>query len=120
MTLPFASVGAVGVVSVVSNLLPSRVRALCEAFLSGRWNDALSIHRGLFELTRTLFAETNPIPVKSAMKMLGRDSGALRLPMCDAGEATQHALRKVLATIGLLQKETERTQSPLGSVAASR
>jgi 4-hydroxy-tetrahydrodipicolinate synthase len=120
MTLPFASVGGVGVVSVVSNLFPGRVRALCEAFLGERWKEALSIHRGLFDLTRALFAETNPIPIKSAMRMLGRDSGALRLPMCEASEATQKALRAALFATGLTQRESERARSPLGSVSIAR
>ncbi len=101
MTLPFASVGAVGVVSVVSNLVPSRVQRLCDAFLSGKWGEALSIHRGLFELARTMFLETNPIPIKAAMKLLVRDSGALRLPMSDASETTVSAIRKALSAAEL-------------------
>jgi 4-hydroxy-tetrahydrodipicolinate synthase len=97
MTLPFASVGAVGVVSVVSNLLPGRIERLCRACLAGRFGDALAIHRTLIELARVMFLETNPIPVKAAMRLLGRDSGAMRLPMCEPGEATLAQIRKVIA-----------------------
>jgi 4-hydroxy-tetrahydrodipicolinate synthase len=102
MTLPFASVGGVGVVSVVSNLLPGRVSALCAATLGGRWDEALAIHRELFRFCRVMFLETNPIPVKAAMKLLGRDSGALRLPMTDASAETVKALREALTSAELL------------------
>ncbi len=102
LTLPIAAVGGVGVISVTSNLVPGRVAALCEACLSQRWSDALEIHRELSALNKALFLETNPIPVKAAMKMLGRDSGVLRLPMTQATSATCDALRKVLTTHELL------------------
>lgn len=101
MTLPFASVGAVGVVSVVSNLLPGAVARLCGLCGQGRFAEALVVHRRLMELCRALFAETNPIPVKAAMRLLGRDSGALRLPMCEASEGTLRALERALAGVGL-------------------
>ena len=81
MTLPFASVGAVGVVSVISNLVPGRVQALCDAFNAADFALALRLHRELLRLARAMFVETNPIPVKAAMKLLGRDTGAMRLPM---------------------------------------
>jgi 4-hydroxy-tetrahydrodipicolinate synthase len=102
LTLPFAAIGGVGVVSVVSNILPARVAGLCTAFLEGRWGDALAIHRELFEFSRAMFLETNPIPIKSALKMLGRDTGSLRLPMSPASDATVAAVRKALTTQGLL------------------
>jgi 4-hydroxy-tetrahydrodipicolinate synthase len=101
MTLPFASVGGVGVVSVVSNLLPGQMSALCAAILSGRWSEALAIHRRLFDFCRTMFLETNPIPVKAAMKLLGRDSGSIRLPMCEPTAATVEALKKALVAAEL-------------------
>jgi 4-hydroxy-tetrahydrodipicolinate synthase len=102
LTLPFASVGAVGVVSVVSNILPGQVAALCKAFLSGNWGEALSVHRALFDFSRAMFLETNPIPVKAALKMLGRDTGAVRLPMCEPTPATLTALRQALTAQHLL------------------
>ena len=102
MTLPFASVGGVGVVSVVSNILPAKVAGLCRATRENRWGEALQIHRELFEFCRAMFIETNPIPVKAALKLLGRDTGSLRLPMSDAAESTVAALRKALAAQGLL------------------
>jgi 4-hydroxy-tetrahydrodipicolinate synthase len=102
LTLPFASVGAVGVVSVVSNILPAKIAALCDAFLKGRWADALAVHRDLFDFSRAMFLETNPIPVKAAMKMLGRDTGAIRLPMCEPTAATLAAVRQALTAQHLL------------------
>jgi 4-hydroxy-tetrahydrodipicolinate synthase len=97
MTLPFATVGAVGVVSVVSNIAPRLVSSMCAAFLGGKWDEAMKLHRRLFELSRAMFLETNPIPVKAAMKLLGTDSGSLRLPMTEATPATIDRLRQVLA-----------------------
>lgn len=102
LTLPMAAVGAVGVVSVLSNVVPSRVSAMCDAFLSDRWGDALTIHRQLAALGRALFLETNPIPVKAAMMLLGRDTGALRLPMTPATEKTIERLKQVLTSHELL------------------
>jgi 4-hydroxy-tetrahydrodipicolinate synthase len=102
MTLPFASLGAVGVVSVASNVAPAKVSALCAATLAGRWEEALKIHRGLFGLCRAIFAETNPIPVKAAMKLLGRDSGSVRLPMTEATAGTVQLLREALTASELM------------------
>ena len=102
MTLPFASVGGVGVVSVISNVLPQRVAALCRAILAGEWAEARRLHDGLLPVCRAMFAETNPIPVKAAMAMLGRDTGAVRLPMTPATEATLAGLRTALTGAGLL------------------
>jgi 4-hydroxy-tetrahydrodipicolinate synthase len=102
MTLPFASIGGVGVVSVVSNILPGKVAALCTAFATGKWEAAQRLHRDLFDVCRVMFMETNPIPVKAAMRLLGRDSGALRLPMCEASESTTKAVRDALVRQELL------------------
>ena len=103
MTLPFAAVGAVGVVSVIGNIVPGRLSALCNAFLTGKWDEALRLHRELYQLCRAMFLETNPIPLKAAMKLMGRDSGAMRLPMCDASAETVKSVQKVLAEQGLLE-----------------
>ncbi len=103
MTLPFASVGAVGVVSVVTNIAPRKVSDLCKAFLSDRWSEALRLHRELFELCRTMFIETNPISVKAAMRLMGLDSGSLRLPMTEAAPATVERVKVVLKESGLLR-----------------
>lgn len=97
LTLPMMAVGAVGVISVVSNVAPGQVSALCAAWLAGRREEALGIHRELAALGKALFLESNPIPVKAAMRILGRDSGAVRLPLTPATQATVDRLRQVLA-----------------------
>lgn len=99
LTLPFGSVGGVGVVSVVSNVLPRRVTELCKAILSENWGEALTVHRELFPICRAMFAETNPIPVKAAMRELGLDTGALRLPMTEARPETVRTLQQVLPAL---------------------
>lgn len=98
MTLPFASVGGVGVVSVVSNLVPDRVASLCRAILDEEWTAARALHRELFAVAKGLLSlDTNPIPIKTALKILGRDSGALRLPMCEPKPAVTQAIETLLA-----------------------
>lgn len=98
LTLPFASVGGVGVVSVVSNLVPERVAALVEASNDGDFERARSIHFELLPLSRGLLGlDINPVPVKTAMKQLGRDSGALRLPLCAPTRAVADSIERLLA-----------------------
>src|SRR5262249_5778531 len=91
LTLPLMSVGGRGVGSVVANIVPRDLKALVLAYDAGRPAEALECHRRLFTLSRDLLSvATNPIPLKTAMKLLGRDSGELRLPLCPldaAGEA---------------------------------
>lgn len=103
MTLPFASVGARGVVSVVSNILPRQVQALCDACNGGQWNEARELHLQLFDICRGLLSlETNPIPIKTAMRLLGRDTGLLRLPMTEGSESTVAAVRTLLTRLKML------------------
>ncbi len=106
LTLPFASVGGVGVVSVVSNIEPKKIGALCAAFNAGKFEDARQMHFDLLPLSRGLLSlDTNPIPVKTAMALLSRDSGAMRLPMCPPSKAVREAIEKMLVTAGLLKHE---------------
>jgi len=94
--LPFMSVGAVGVVSVASNLLPAEVRALVVAYQSGDVSAAQKLHRKLFPLFKDLFIEPNPVPVKTALGWRGLMSAECRLPLCEMNEANQARLRKTL------------------------
>ena len=96
LTLPFMAVGAVGVVSVASNLLPSEVCALVRSFGSGDVKAAESLHRRLFPLFKDLFIEPNPVPVKTALAWRGAMSAEVRLPLCEMSEANQTRLRKTL------------------------
>jgi 4-hydroxy-tetrahydrodipicolinate synthase len=96
LTLPFMAVGAVGIVSVASNLFPQDVCALVGACDAGDYKSAESLHRKLFPLFKDLFIEPNPIPVKAALGWRGAMSDEVRLPLCEMAEANQARLRKTL------------------------
>jgi 4-hydroxy-tetrahydrodipicolinate synthase len=96
LTLPFMGVGAVGVVSVASNLLPAEVCQLVRAFSSGDVKSAEHQHRRLYWLFKDLFIEPNPVPVKTAMSWRGMISSEVRLPLCEMREANEARLRKTL------------------------
>jgi 4-hydroxy-tetrahydrodipicolinate synthase len=96
LTLPFMAVGAAGVVSVASNLLPLEVSALVIAYERGDVADAEKLHRRLFPLFKDLFIEPNPVPVKTALGWRGLMSSECRLPLCEMTAATQTRLRKTL------------------------
>ena len=103
LTLPFASVGGIGVVSVVSNIEPKKISALCSAFNAGKFDEARRLHFDLLPLSRGLLSiDTNPIPVKTAMALLARDSGTLRLPMCPPSKAAREVIEKLLVSAGML------------------
>ncbi|HEY2910426.1 MAG TPA: 4-hydroxy-tetrahydrodipicolinate synthase [Gemmataceae bacterium] len=104
LTLPMMSVGAKGVVSVVGNVVPRDMMALVQAFAAGKIADAQAWHRKLFPLCRDMLGvATNPIPIKAAMKLLGRGSGELRLPMCAVDSAGEAKVRQTLIGYGLLR-----------------
>lgn len=96
LTLPFMAVGAAGVVSVASNLVPSEVCALVRTCESGDLKSASRLHRRLLALFKDLFIEPNPVPVKTALGWRGAMSGEVRLPLCEMSEANQARLRKTL------------------------
>jgi 4-hydroxy-tetrahydrodipicolinate synthase len=103
LTLPILSVGGRGVVSVVGNIVPRDVIALCNSFAAGNIAEAQTWHKKLFPLCRDMLGlASNPIPIKAAMKLLGRDTGQLRLPMTALEAAGEAALRKTLTAYGLL------------------
>jgi 4-hydroxy-tetrahydrodipicolinate synthase len=102
MTLPFGSVGGVGVVSVISNIVPDRMSRLAGMVRDRELNGALKLHQEVFNLCRAMFLETNPIPVKAALEMMGVDTGALRLPMTPATDSTRAVLKRVLTELSLL------------------
>jgi 4-hydroxy-tetrahydrodipicolinate synthase len=89
---------------VVANLVPRDLKALVNAFDAGRFADALQWHRRLFPLCRDLLGvATNPIPLKAAMKLLGRGNGEMRLPMTPLDGAGEARVRESLAEYGLLR-----------------
>ncbi len=106
LTLPFAACGSSGVVSVVSNLLPARVQALCNAFLDGDLEGAKRIHMELFPISRGLLSiDVNPVPLKAAMRLLGRDRGNVRLPLAEASKDANTKISTLLAEFGLARLE---------------
>ncbi|MEX0794068.1 MAG: 4-hydroxy-tetrahydrodipicolinate synthase [Pirellulaceae bacterium] len=103
MTLPLMSVGGEGVISVVGNIVPRDMMALVAAMSRGDLAEAQRWHLKLFSLCRQMLGlATNPIPVKEAMKMLGRDTGEMRLPMTPLTSDEAGKLRSVLSKYGLL------------------
>ncbi len=103
LTLPLMSIGGRGVVSVVGNILPGDLKALVTAFDEGRPQEAQRWHRKLFPLCRDMLGvATNPIPIKAAMRLLGRGTGELRLPLCPLDAAGEQRVRQTLTAYGLL------------------
>jgi 4-hydroxy-tetrahydrodipicolinate synthase len=103
MTLPLLSVGGEGVISVVGNIVPGDMLTLLRTFAAGDLAEAQQWHAKLFRLCRDLLSlSTNPIPIKAAMQMLGRDTGELRLPMTPLDEPSKAKLRTTLTGYGLL------------------
>jgi 4-hydroxy-tetrahydrodipicolinate synthase len=102
MTLPLLSIGGRGVVSVVGNLVPADMKALCTAFDSGDLPAARALHLKLFSLCRDLLGlASNPIPIKAALAMMGRDTGEVRLPLVPLEPELADKLRRVLTAYGL-------------------
>ena len=104
VTLPILSLGGVGVISVVSNLLPGRVSRMCRLWQSGNAAAARTEQLDLLPLCDALFADVNPIPVKAAMAMLGLCGNVLRLPLTPADACLTARLRELLERYGLTAK----------------
>jgi len=102
LTLPFIAAGAVGVISVASNLIPREVADLVKAALAGTPTQALALHERWYPLFRDLFVETNPVPVKTALALQGRIALEVRLPLCEMSEANTQKLRATLASLKLV------------------
>jgi 4-hydroxy-tetrahydrodipicolinate synthase len=102
LTLPMLAVGARGVVSVAANVAPGPVSKMVAAFLGGRLADARAMHLRLMDLFHVLFIETNPGPVKAALKMMGGSTGELRLPLVPVSDISSQKIGKVLDQLGLL------------------
>ena len=102
LTLPMMAVGAAGVVSVASNVAPREVGEMVRAAHRGDWNKAREMHDQLFGLFTDLFMDTNPIPVKAAMAMMGLIEESYRLPLCPMNESSRARLRVTLRALGLV------------------
>lgn len=103
LTLPMMSVGAEGVISVAGNIVPEDVISMVSSALAGDFSEAQRWHHRLFPLCRDMLGiSTNPIPIKAAMRMLGRDTGQLRLPMTPLNKSEEARLRSTLSNYGLI------------------
>jgi len=103
LTLPLLEIGGTGVVSVVANIVPKDVSDMVNAFLTGDAKKAKELNHKLMPLVKAMFIETNPIPVKVAMGMLGLCEDAMRLPLCGMEDANKKKLEKALKDYGLLK-----------------
>ena len=104
LTLPLMALGAKGVISVVANLVPQDCKRLTDALLRSDFAAARTVHQKLFGLCRAMFIETNPIPIKTAMKWAGLlESDEKRLPLTDLSPASAETLRRAMKDYGLLK-----------------
>jgi 4-hydroxy-tetrahydrodipicolinate synthase len=102
LTFAILSLGGVGVVSVAANVIPKQIADLVAATLKGDLDKGRQIHERYFELFKNLFIETNPIPVKTALKKMGMYNGEMRLPMCEMTAANEEKLEKTLKACKVL------------------
>ena len=100
--LPLLCLGGKGAISVVANIVPSKVSALCKAWFSGNVEEAKKIHYEIEPLNNAMFIETNPIPVKTALHLMGKIQEGFRLPLCEMSTDNKKALEMVLKEKGLL------------------
>ncbi len=94
--VPIMSLGGKGVISVLANVIPNEVHTLTKKCLEGKFDEALDIQLNRLKLTNALFIETNPIPVKTAMNLMGFEVGSLRLPLCEMEDSNLETLKTIL------------------------
>jgi 4-hydroxy-tetrahydrodipicolinate synthase len=102
-TFPLLCVGGMGVISVVSNVVPGDMAGMCNAFFKGDLAEARRLHFKMWPLVEAMFFETNPVPVKAAVKMMGKITGEVRQPLCPLAAANEEKLRQVMQKYGLIK-----------------
>lgn len=118
LTLPLMALGAVGVVSVVSNLIPERIKALVTAAAEGNFALARDLHFELMPLYKAAFIETNPVPIKAAMQLCGMPAGSCRLPLYQMSDENTRFMHQLLEQYQLLNQEAYcETKSQYGPAA---
>lgn len=100
ITLPAMALGASGVISVVANVAPRKTVAMVDAMINGDFEKARTLHYQLMPLVRAMFLETNPIPVKTAYRILGLAAGPLRLPLASMAPEKERILKEILEDLG--------------------
>jgi len=103
MTLPLMVLGGDGVISVISNIVPAKVKAMVSACINGDYEKARKIHFELLPLIKAAFLETNPVPVKRAAALIGLPSGPVRLPLGRLSPSNEAVLKKTMVDLGLLK-----------------
>ena len=101
--VPLLSLGGLGVISVLSNVAPTYVHEMCYKFFSGDIAGSCKMQLDALPLIDALFCEVNPIPVKAALNMMGKEVGTLRAPLTEMEDAHKEVLRKAMADLGLIQ-----------------
>jgi 4-hydroxy-tetrahydrodipicolinate synthase len=102
LTVPMMAVGATGIISVASNIIPAELKAMVNAAAAGDYSKAMKLHQKYYCLFRDLFVETNPIPVKTAMAMKGMIAEEFRLPLCEISAGGREKLADTLKRCGIL------------------
>ena len=101
-TLPLLALGGKGVISVTANVAPKAVSQMCSWWMKGQQDKARALHFKLEPLNASMFIETNPIPVKTALAMMGKIREEFRLPLCEMAAANKEKLRNVLSDLKLI------------------
>lgn len=101
-TIAIMSVGGIGVISVLANIIPSDMHNMCKLYFAGKHEEALKLQLNALALNDAVFIETNPIPVKTAMNLMNMNVGHLRLPLCDMNDGNFEVLKRELKAYGLI------------------
>jgi 4-hydroxy-tetrahydrodipicolinate synthase len=102
ITLPMMAAGAKGVISVTANIMPKQVAALVDAFFAGNMEEARRLHLHLLKISNAMFIETNPVPVKTAVSLMGKCSDEVRLPLAPLADANREKLTATMKEYGLI------------------
>jgi 4-hydroxy-tetrahydrodipicolinate synthase len=102
ITFPLMACGGKGIISVVANIMPKEVAQLVDAFRAGNLEEARRLHLKLLKISNAMFIETNPVPVKTALGLMGKCSAEVRLPLCEMSEANTAKLSSIMKEYGLI------------------
>lgn len=101
--VPIMALGAIGVISVLANVVPQDIHDICHLYLSGRMEDSLALQLQHIPLNNAMFSEVNPVPVKEAVNMMGYNAGPCRLPLGEMDSVKKEQLRKIMQNAGLVK-----------------
>lgn len=102
LTLPLMAVGAKGIISVTANIMPRAVKDMVVAIQEGRWDDARKMHLYMLDIHKAMFIDSNPVPVKTALELMGKADKTVRLPLADLQPETLKCLKEVMARYNLI------------------